>query len=497
VPLLWYSLSLMEGTANGATGSNNNNPIKHIVVILQENHSFDNYFGTYPGANGIPANACMPINPNATAQGCIKPFLTTHFTNADLPHGYQPATTDVNNGKMDSFMVGEKNNMLGKRDNSSMSYLDQKAIPNYWKLASRYVLADNFFSSVRGYSIPNHWYAVAGTAPQVSVTNFVGPSSTSSLQTQYLEEANDTDTVADLFMNSSISWKYYESSLQENGYPQAKKTQTVFSFWNPFASKFTSYTHNYVPHFVPNTDIFTDLQNNTLPQVSWVIGDSYWSEHPPSSSKIGMIWTTKVIDAIMNSPEWNSTAIILTWDDYGGYYDHVAPPNVDQYGNGIRVPAIIISPYAKPGYIDHTQYEFESMLKFMEWRFDLPSLTPRDTNANNLLNAFNFTQRPLSPNPIPITANDLATLTPIYLYPSSGHVNQVVQMVGNGYDWNESNLVLKFDNHIIKSGITTNGTGSFTTTFTVPANATKLGCHTVSDSDPRAQTNTVCFTIQQ
>jgi phospholipase C len=130
--------------------------------------------------------------------------------------------------------------------------------------------------------------------------------------------------------------------------------------------------------------------------VSWVIPSDKLSEHPPANIALGMDWVVNVVNSIMNSQYWNSTAIIITWDDYGGFYDHVPPPQIDKYGLGFRMPALIISPYAKLGFIDHTQYQFESMLKFIEWRFNIPSLTERDRNANNLLNAFDFNQKPNS-----------------------------------------------------------------------------------------------------
>jgi len=237
------------------------------------------------------------------------------------------------------------------------------------------------------------------------------------------------------------------------------------------------------------------LKNNQLPQVSCVIPTFYLSEHPSASVKDGQIWTTQVIDSIMNSSSWNSTAIILTWDDYGGFYDHVAPPNTGQYGAGARVPAIIISSYAKQGFVDHTQYEFESTLKFIEWRFNLPSLTSRDASANNLLNAFNFTQNPLAPTPIHLNSNQLAELNAIILSSYQGHPGDTIKITGNGFERNNTGIILTFDGATIKTGISANNTGSFNTQFVVPANATSLGCHYVKDKSPLLVANTVCFNI--
>ena len=400
------------------TNSNdyNNNPIKHIVIIMQENHTFDNYFGTYPGANGIPKNVCMPLGPKHPSDSCIKPFRSTNLSPADMPHGYQPSNIAHDNGKMDGFMLAENQN------NNTMSYYDNKTIPYYWDLAKHYVLADNFYSSVLSYSLPNHWYAIAGQAPTTSILYEMkqNPSAASTnekdLAKVYLHEANKISTIADLFVNrsidnnTSITWKYYYYRIAINGYEDAIRDGDAYDFWSPFTAKASSYTEKYASHFVSRDQIFSDLESGTLPQVSWVIPRDSQSEHPPNNIVLGMNWVVYVIDSIMQSPYWNSTAIIVTWDDYGGFYDHVRPPSIDQYGLGFRMPAIIISPYAKSGYIDHTQYQFESILKFIEWRFNMPPLTDRDRNANNILNAFDFNQKPSPPHIINLSDTQLSLI---------------------------------------------------------------------------------------
>lgn len=434
------------------------NPIKHIVVILQENRSFDNYFGTYPGANGIPKNVCMPLDPDHPNNSpCVKPFLSTNPISEDMPHGYQSSTVAYDNGKMDRFMLAEN------EDPKTMSYYDNKTIPYYWDLAKHYVLADNFYSSVLSYSLPNHWYAVAGQAPAISVlyglatgprasiahsklinssnttptdptqglrphlkngfalpgrgvltTNPAGTTSRAFIDEEYLRESNMTNTVVDLLMNNSnkITWKYYDHPIQVGGYQRAISTGQAFEYWNPFSAKGTTYTEAYAPQFVNRTQIFTDLKSSSFPEVSWVIPSAPISEHPPASITFGMNWVKHVIDAIMVSPYWSSTAIVLTWDDYGGFYDHVPPPQIDRYGLGFRMPALIISPYAKHGIVDHTQYQFESILKFIEWRFNLQPLTGRDLHANDLLNAFNFNQNADSPYVVPLNKTQLDAIRP-------------------------------------------------------------------------------------
>jgi len=403
------------------SGGNNGNPIKNIVVIMQENHTFDNYFGTYPGANGIPKNVCMPLDPDHPNNGCVKPFLSANVTPPDMSHGYKSSQIAYDNGKMDGFMLAESEN------NYTMSYYDNKTIPYYWELAKHYVLADNFFASVKSSSLSNHWYAIAGQAPTSSIYYDMpqNPKNASpdekQVEKQYLRESNITKTIAESFMNHTngddISWKYYYHKINPGDYRNAVNSGDAYDFWNPFAAKTSSYTEKYAPHFVRRDQILSDLQNGSLPQVSWVMPSDKLSEHPPDNLTLGMNWVTYLVGSIMKSPYWNSTAIIVTWDDYGGFYDHVAPQQIDKHGLGFRMPAIIISPYAKAGYIDHTQYQFESILKFIEWRFNIPPLTSRDAHANNLLNAFDFSQKPRPPHIISLSQAELDAIKP-YIRPS-------------------------------------------------------------------------------
>jgi phospholipase C len=207
--------------------------------------------------------------------------------------------------------------------------------------------------------------------------------------------------------------------VKADNYKAAVTSGHAFEFWNPFSAKGTTYTPQYSPHYVNRVQIFTDLKNGNFPQVSWVIQSFSINEHPPASITFGMNWVKRVINAVMSSHYWNSTAIILTWDDYGGFYDHVPPPQIDKYSLGFRMPTLIISPYAKSGYIGHPKYQFESMLKFIEWRFNIPSLTGRDAHANNLLNAFDFNQKPSPPQIVPLTASELNAIRPFMNLPKT------------------------------------------------------------------------------
>ncbi|MGB7953517.1 MAG: alkaline phosphatase family protein [Candidatus Nitrosopolaris sp.] len=240
---------------------------------MQESRSFDNYFETYPGANGIPRGICMPLSSDNPKIGCLKPFLSTSPVSEDMPHAYQSSVIAYDNGKMDGYLLAEN------EDPKTMSYYDNKTIPYYWDLAKHYVLADNFYSSVLSYSLPNHWYAVAGQAPATSVfyamhrppnndilkqqenaSTIAGgnPKSTSSnfgvnpnpntsnsrdeVARLYLEESNLTRTVADLFVNNTqnITWKYYDHLVQEGGYKAAVTSGRAFEYWNPFSAKGTT-----------------------------------------------------------------------------------------------------------------------------------------------------------------------------------------------------------------------------------------------------------------
>lgn len=389
------------------------NAVQHIVIIYKENHSFDNYFGNFPGANGIPHGICMPIFipyinsyiPKAKDARCVSPFISTNpIVSPDLPHSDINYVADKDGGKMDGFMLGEGqwNNTSFAYRNATMSTYDDKTIPYYWQLAKNYVLADNWFSSVPSWSLPNHWHRIAAAHPAGSVDLHFGstPAERAQHVQTYLHQANNISTIGDLLVNADITWKHYDFAVKLDGYQKAIQNRTDFSTLasgrtsDPFEAKASTYTKNYYKHFATTDQIFTDIRDGTLPQVSWVIPQDVYSEHPGGwNITVGMQWSKKLIDAIMNSQYWHNTVIILTWDEFGGFYDHVLPPA----GYGFRVPALILSPYAKHGFIDHTFYSIESTLKFIEWRFGLPSLNQRDASANNLLSAFDFSQTPKGP----------------------------------------------------------------------------------------------------
>jgi phospholipase C len=369
------------------------NVIQHIVFIIKENRSFDNYFGTFPGADGATSGE--------VSNGSIRTLGHTPDRVRDMGHSWLDTITAVNGGKMNQFDLVEHGNDNG--DYMSMSQLYQSDIPNYWNYALTFTLSDGTFASTKAASFSNHLYTVLADGaetianpdepghPQYSswgcdavAGTTVELQSTAGKQT-YVYPCFTETSEADLLDAAGISWKSYAPVENSSGYA-----------WNAYNS--VSQIRNsslWAEHVFPFSQFVTDAQNGNLPSVSWLVPDTADSDHPPSSSCAGENWTVQQINAIMQGPDWNTTAIFLTWDDFGGFYDNAPPTNPDYYGLGVRVPMIIISPYSKAGQVIHTQYEFASVLKFIETRFGLTNLTARDLDAANMEDSFNFSQPPI------------------------------------------------------------------------------------------------------
>lgn len=378
-----------QSQAQGQAQIGNIDLIQHIVFIVQENHTLDNYFGTFPGADGATSGV---MSNGRSVLLSHEPDSLPH----DLCHLWACAHRAVDGGKMDGFDI----------DGGSLAYTQftEADIPNYFAYARQFVLADHMFSSLRGPSFPNHLYTIAaqsgGAIDLPSNTNDPLPSwgcdaspsttvpvmSADGVVTQQYP-CFDFETIADSLQNANVSWKYYASPPGDFGY-----------VWSSFdAIKHIRNSSLWAKNVLPDTQFAADARNGSLPAVSWLTTIAARSEHPPNSACAGENWIVSQINAIMQGPDWNSTAIFLTWDDYGGFYDHVPPPRRDIYGLGPRVPLLIISPYAKHGYITHTTYEFSSVLKFIETRFRLSGLTLRDRISTNMLDSFNFSQKPQPP----------------------------------------------------------------------------------------------------
>lgn len=399
-----------QGSASGASNSQKSSSqkstkkavpaglekIQHFVFIMKENRTFDNYFGTFPGADGATSG---PVS-----IGKIVPMgHTPDASPRDIWHDWSSAIVAIDNGRMDKFDLSR----YGNQNNDYLAYtqLVQSDIPNYWAYASTFTLGDHMFSSQHGLTLPNHMFWVAGTSGGVIGNPMpipqAGCDAIPGTVIQVLDAQGnltfpfpcfDFQTLSDSLDNAGIGWKFYSPP------------KVVF---NPLDSiNHIRNTQVWTDHVVDISQFETDAAAGTLPTVSWLVPPGNVSEHTPRSSCAGENWTVEQINSIMNGPQWGSTAIFVTWDDFGGFYDHVPPQQLDQDGLGARVPVLIISPYAKPHFVSKTQYEFASLMKIVEEAYGLPNLTNRDLIANDMLDSFDFSQ-----NVPPATGSSAADLS--------------------------------------------------------------------------------------
>ncbi len=405
--------------------------INHIIIVMMENHAYDNYFGTYcqnltkfcsMTGNGLPTGTCVPYDPSNLSLGCITPFPLTRQNwtiTAPMPHSSNSSIFSWNNGSMNDFYLGEKSS------NYPFGYYNKFTAPILWDLAEQYGLGDNFFSSTLSYSLPNHWHLVAGQAPPAIQSNLIGASKSYRLanRTVYLSQANATTSVEERLLNTSVSWNWYDHSIGTN-YSAAIGNTTpggsggwAYAYYNPLAAKAKNYNATLSAHFLNNSRFFKDARKGTLPDVSWVVPPAADSDHPPSASNVAQGWVSSVVDAVESSPDWNTSAVFISWDEYGGFYDHVAPPLArgTNLTLGFRVPLLVISPYARENYIGHSLGYFESLLRTVENRFSLPCITAMDCNAPTLYQFFNFSQSPRAPMIFP--TSDANAGYPIPLQP--------------------------------------------------------------------------------
>ena len=366
-------------------------PIRHVVLIFKENRSFDHLFGTMPGVNGATQGKL--------SSGRTIPLSHAPDRSGNYAHDWGAVLKAINHGKMDAF---DTTFGCGKPKYLCYSQYSAKDIPNYFAYAKNYLIADNFFSSMTGPSFPNHQYTIASQA-NGAISNpmregqkwssnwgcdspsgsFVASYDPNTKQFSQISPCQDYQTLADLLDAMGISWKYYAPAEGTSGY-QWSAFDAIDHIRNgpAWQRNVVSYTQ-----FVSDA---SDPTNCKLPAVSWLVPDTHDSEHPTAPMSQGQNWTTAQINAVMQGTCWSSTAIFLTWDDNGGYYDHVAPPMVDGFGAGIRVPLLIISPFVKAGTVYSKFGTFDSLLGFVEANWRLGSLMQRDRTANNLMDAFHF-----------------------------------------------------------------------------------------------------------
>ena len=369
-------------------------PIKHIIIIDKENHSFDNLFGAFPGADGA-MSAQMPDGKRA-------PLLhTPDHTLLDIAHAGDAAAFATNNGRMNRF--SELPGAIQDGRDIADSQYRQSDIPTYWDYAKRFALDDHFFATIQGPSFPNHLVTIAASSANTfdnprgqshhawgcdggrySVVDALNPRTGA----QYLvRPCFNIPTMADTFQRYHVSWKYYAPGAYKAGY-----------IWSAFdAIRHIRYSSLWRTQVPSDTSFIRDVKDGKLPQVSWLVTSEVASDHPPYSMCVGENWTVKQINSVMRSSYWKNTLIVLTWDDFGGFYDHVAPPHLNYLSLGIRVPTILISPYARGGYVDHTRMDFTSILRFIEQDFGLPALNQLDRHANSLLSSLHFTAHPIDP----------------------------------------------------------------------------------------------------
>jgi phospholipase C len=456
--------AVLLSSAPGAAAANEGiHKIQHVVMIMQENRSFDSYFGTYPGANGIPAGVCVPDPVNG---GCMKPFHNPADKNYGGPHGTKSAIKDIDGGKMDGFLgvAEERLERMGSgcgpggtncipcnvrppestgRCVDVMGYHDAREIPNYWTYAHNYVLQDNMYEAAASWSLPEHLFLVSGWSAECPKGD-PNPMHCESTLSPRLPGVGPfgpivpgkatyawTDLTNQLF-HAGVSWGYYvfegaEPDCQVDEEISCEKVQQNFKtpgIWNPLAD-FTDVNQNHQRgNIQPLTGFYKSVHETAkcgLPNVSWVVPNEAVSEHPTSSVARGQAYVTTLVNSIMRSPCWNSTAILLSWDDWGGFYDHVQPPNVDENGYGLRVPGVVISPYAQTGLVDHQQLSHDAYRKFIQDIFlakarlnpatdgrpdPRRSVREEAPGLGDLANDFNFNQSPrppllLPPNPPP------------------------------------------------------------------------------------------------
>src|SRR2546421_9024222 len=323
--------SMTEGDAN---------LINHVLVACQENHTFDTYFGYYPRAGpfGIPANYFQPDGHGGT----VTPHHNSLPFSLDPSHSWQSIHSEWNNGKMDGFYTTNGSTALVYYDGSDLSY--------YYALADHFALCGNYFCSLLGPSTPNRLSLMTATAGG-NTSNTVARGSL------------DWPTIVDLLDTYKVSWKCYNLGTGTGTSLEDFNVLVYFKRWqNDPRLNFSE------------DDYQKDLHAGTLPQVSFLITESLISEHPPADIQMGQHSMSEMINALMASKLWQSSALFFTYDEGGGFFDHVPPPQVDAYGLGLRVSTLVVSPWARRGYVSAQLYEHSSILKFIERRFGLPPL---------------------------------------------------------------------------------------------------------------------------
>ncbi len=419
------------------------NKIGHVIIIMQENRSFDQYFGTYPGADGIPMQNGEPAvcSPDPARNTCIKPYHNPFDLNNGGPHSAVNATADVDSGKMDGFVAQAQKassctnpfdpGCAGSID--VMGYHDARDIPNYWAYAQNFVLQDRMYEPNASWSLPEHLFMVSEWSAACTAHDDPG-SCSNALQSPGLPPDFSHKNIIPIYAwtdltylmhKNGISWGYYivegtEPDCEKDDdevCPPIQQNAKTPGIWNPLPYFDTVKNDGELGNIQPITTFLAEAKAGTLPAVSWVVPSGEVSEHPPGLVSAGQSYVTALINAVMSGPNWNDCAIFLAWDDWGGFYDHVTPLPVDANGYGLRVPGLVISPYARQGYIDHQTLSFDAYVKFIEDTFmasqrldpatdgrpdPRPDVRENEPALGDLTSDFDFTQAPRAAVILPV-----------------------------------------------------------------------------------------------
>jgi phospholipase C len=442
------------------TGPTGIHKIRHVVIVLQENRSFDSYFGTYPGADGIPTVGGQPAVcvPDPMTAKCVRPYADHSDVNQGGPHNSTNATADIAGGKMDGFQA-QAESSGGAATPDVMGYHTASDIPNYWTYAKDFVLQDRMFEPTASWSLPAHLFEVSewsARCTQHDPSSCVNAVQRPGLPPDYPGSGGTTPIYAwtdltYLLHKKGISWAYYvvegaepdcenDAAMTCGPIHQNSKTPGIF---NPLPYFDTVQNDGELGNIQSVSQFYTAAKAGLLPAVSWVTPSAEVSEHPPSPISFGQSYVTSLVNAVMSSPDWSSTAIFLAWDDWGGFYDHVVPPTVDANGYGLRVPGIVISPYARRGLVDHQTLSFDAYDKFIEDDFlggarldpttdgrpdPRPDVRENAGVLGNLVLDFDFNQAPRGPVTLPVHPDTTLTGTP----PASAGLDPAVAAAERG-----------------------------------------------------------------
>jgi phospholipase C len=413
-----------------------------VIIIVQENRSFDHYFGTFPGADGIPMlpdGTPKPCVPDPVLGHCVRPYHSTNQYAQGGPHDYPAATADVDAGKMDGFVRADityttdcaiarkRSTTMCRRflgpalQPDTMSYHTGGEIPNYWTYARRYSLQDHMFAPTDGWTLPSHLFLFSGWA--ASCSDPLDPMTCRSNINLNKQSQRYHYGDAPVFGWTDITYLLDKADVRWNVFmgkgtcleKPCKRTPGPYGITvvskNPLPGFVDVVQSNDYSHFKTHERFMEQARAGTLPSVSWIVPGNRASEHPGSGAPIrdGQAYVTRLVNSVMRGPDWGSSAIFLTWDDWGGFYDHVQPPVVDQNGYGLRVPSLVISPWVRRG-VDHHIYSFDAYLRLLEDLFlggqrldpktdgrpdPRPTVREDLSILSDLRSAFDFTQEPL------------------------------------------------------------------------------------------------------